>query len=43
MDKGKLPMCIFLDLSKAFDIIDHEILLEKVKYYGLKKHPFEIA
>ena len=36
MDKGKTLLAIFLDFSKAFDTLDHEILLYKLKYYGIK-------
>ena len=41
LDKKETPFSIFIDLSKAFDTIDHTILINKLAYYGLDQIPIK--
>ena len=35
IDERNISLAIFMDLSKAFDTLDHSILINKLAYYGI--------
>ena len=36
LNKHKIPINLYLDLAKAFDSLNHGILLDKLEYYGVQ-------
>lgn len=41
LESNKHTIGIFLDLTKAFDVLDHKILIKKLNYYGFKGLPLK--
>ena len=41
LDQGKHVAGIYMDLSKSFDIVDHELLLQKLHHHGIRGLPLQ--
>ena len=42
MDHFNVPINIYIDLSKAFDSLNHSILLNKLSHYGISGCSYEL-
>ena len=42
MDNFKVPINIYIDLSKAFDSLNHSILLNKLRHYEISGCSYEL-
>ena len=42
LDKSKPTIATFIDLAKAFDTVNHELLLQKLEKYGIRGSILEL-
>ena len=42
IDNGKINSIIFLDIRKGFETVDHRILIQKLRGYGIKGDILEL-
>ena len=41
IDRGNVNAVVFLDLKKAFDTVDHDVLLGKLSLYGIQESAYD--
>ena len=42
MDSNNVPVNIYIEISKAFDTLNHSILLSKLEYYGITGRSYDL-
>ena len=41
LEETRYTLWVFIDISKAFDTMDHSILLSKLSFYGILGLPYQ--